>query len=144
MQPLRAHHVAHEAEEYPAVNEPTTDLRIVSPPKGRDALTDLLRDGARRLLAEAIEAEVAAWIDAHAHPKDRAGRREVVRDGHLPERAIQAGLGETPVKQPRVRDRRPPGRREEPTPSALAPLPAEDRGPGGIDPLALPPGHKRR
>ena len=39
----------------------------------QDVLTDLLRDGARRLLAQAIEAEVAAWIDAHAHLKDDAG-----------------------------------------------------------------------
>src|SRR4051795_7917672 len=108
MQPLRAHHMAHEAEEYPAVNESTTDLRIVSLPKGQDVLTDLLRDGARRLLAEAIEAEVAAWIDAHAHLKDASGRQQVVRNGHLPERTIQIGIGPIEVEQPRVHDRRPP------------------------------------
>ena len=88
MQPLRAHHMAHEAEEYPAMNESTTDIRIVPLPNGQDVLTEILRDGARRLLAEAIEAEVAAWIDAHAHLKDASGRHQVVRNGHLPGRTI--------------------------------------------------------
>ena len=61
------------------------------------------------MLAQAIEAEVAAWIDAHAHLKDDSGRRQVVRNGHLPERTIQTGIGEIEVQQPRVQDRRPPG-----------------------------------
>jgi transposase-like protein len=113
--------MAHEAEEYPAMNESTTDARIVPLPTGPDALTDLLRDGARRLLAEAIEAEVAAWIDAHAHLKDASGRQQVVRNGHLPQRAIQTGIGEIGVRQPRVHDRRPPGQRERFTPAVLPP-----------------------
>ena len=93
-------------EEYAAVEESTT-LPIAGPmPASKDALTDLLRDGARRLLAEAVEAEVAAWIDDHAHLKDDQGRRQVVRNGHLPERAIQTGLGEIEVRQPRVHDQR--------------------------------------
>src|SRR3954469_14810526 len=121
MQPLRAHHVAHEAEEYPAVNESTTDIRIVPLPKGQDVITEILRDGARRMLVEAIEAEVASWIDAHARLKDDQGRRQVVRNGHLPERAIQTGLGAIPVKQPRVQDRRPPEQREKFTPAVLPP-----------------------
>jgi putative transposase len=84
-------------------------------------LTDLLRDGARRLLAEAIEAEVAAWIEARAQLRDDAGRRQVVRNGHLPERIIQTGIGEIEVQQPRVRDRRPAGQRETFTPAVLPP-----------------------
>ena len=73
-------------EGYAAVEESTT-LPIAGPTTGsKDALTDLLREGARRLLAEAVEAEVAAWIDDHAHLKDRAGYRQVVRNGYLPER----------------------------------------------------------
>src|SRR5688572_26465684 len=99
MQPLRAHQSAHEAQEYPAMSESTTDTRIVPLPASRDVLADLLRDGARRMLAQAIEAEVAAWIDAHAHLQDASGRRQVVRNGHLPGRAIQTGLGEIEVKQ---------------------------------------------
>src|SRR3982751_6159828 len=121
MQPLRAHHLAHEAEEYPAMSQSTTDNRIVPLPKGQDILTDILRDGARRMLAQAVEAEVAAWIDDHAHLVDDRGRRQVVRNGHLPERAIQTGLGDIEVKQPRVHDRRGPGEREKFTPAVLPP-----------------------
>ena len=68
MQPLRAHHLAHEAEEYPAMNQSTTELRIVPLPKGQDVLTEILRDGARRMLAQAVEAEVAAYVAAHDRP----------------------------------------------------------------------------
>jgi putative transposase len=113
--------MAYEAEEYPAMSESITDTRIVPSPTGRDALTDLLRDGARRLLAEAIDAEVAAWIDAHAHLRDASGRQQVVRNGHLPGRTIQTGIGEIEVQQPRVHDRRPPERREKFTPAVLPP-----------------------
>jgi putative transposase len=112
MQPLRAHHMAHEAEEYPAMSQSTTEIRIVPLVPSQDVLTDLLRDGARRLLAQAIEAEVASWIDDHAHLKDDQGRRQVVRNGHLPERAIPTGIGAVNVQQPRVRDRRPADQRE--------------------------------
>jgi len=121
MQPLRAHQMAHEAEEYPAMTESTTDISIVPLPTSRDVLTDLLRDGARRMLAQAIEAEVDAYVVARAHLKDDAGRRQVVRNGHLPERTIQSGLGEIEVRQPRVYDRRPPGEREKFTPAVLPP-----------------------
>ncbi len=101
------------------MTESTTDIRIVPVPNGQDVLTEVLREGARRLLAQAVEAEVAAWIDAHAHLKDGAGRRQVVRNGHLPERTLQTGLGDIDVKQPRVHDRRPAGQREAFTPAVL-------------------------
>jgi transposase-like protein len=103
------------------MQQSTTEILIVPPPTGRDVLTEVLRDGARRLLAQAIEAEVTTWIDAHAHLKDDAGRRQVVRNGHLPERTIQTGIGEVPVRQPRVQDRRPPERREKFTSAILPP-----------------------
>jgi putative transposase len=112
MQSLKSTPMAYEAEEYPAMNESTTGIDIVPLPTGQDVLTEVLRDGARRMLAQAIEAEAAAWIEAHAHLKDEAGRRQMVRNGHLPERAIQTGLGPIEVQQPRVRDRRPAGQRE--------------------------------
>ena len=100
----------------------STTLPIAGPMPGtRDVLTELLRDGARRLLAEAIEAEVTAWIDAHAHLKDQAGHRQVVRNGFLPERKIQTGLGDVEVKQPRVHDRRPAERRVRFTSAILPP-----------------------
>src|SRR5512135_1401990 len=120
MQSLQSTPMAHEAEEYPAMSESTTDIRIVPLPTGQDVLSEVLRDGAWRMLAQAVEAEVAAWIDAHAHLKDQAGRQQVVRNGHLPERTIQTGIGNVEVKQPRVRDRRPADERE-PFSSAILP-----------------------
>jgi putative transposase len=72
----------------------------------RDALTEILRNGAQRLLAEAVEAEVAEWIGSHAHVTDDAGRRQVVRNGYLPKRSILTGIGSVDVAQPRVLDRR--------------------------------------
>jgi len=72
----------------------------------RDVLTDILRDGAQRLLAQAVEAEVAEWIDSHADLKNADGHRQVVRNGHLPKRTITTGVGPIEVQQPRVLDRR--------------------------------------
>ncbi len=103
------------------MSQSTTEIRIVPLPTGQDVLTDLLRDGARRMLAQAVEAEVDAWIDAHAHLKDQAGRQQVVRNGHLPGRTIRTGIGEVEVKQPRVHDRRDPEQREKFTPAVLPP-----------------------
>ena len=103
------------------MNESTTGIDIVPLPTGQDVLTEVLRDGARRMLAQAVEAEAAAWIADHAHLKDEAGHKQVVRNGHLPERAIQTGLGPIEVKQPRVRDRRPADRREAFTSAILPP-----------------------
>ena len=121
MQSLKSTPMAHEAEEYPAMSQSTTEIRIVPLAPSQDVLTDLLRDGARRLLAQAVEAEVAAYVDAHAHLKDHAGRQQVVRNGHLPGRTIQTGLGDIEVRQPRVYDRRPAGERERFTPAVLPP-----------------------
>jgi len=70
-----------------------------------DVLTGILREGAQRLLATAVEAEVSDWIDSHVHLKDGDGHRQVVRNGHLPERNITTGLGDVQVRQPRVHDR---------------------------------------
>ena len=81
-------------------------------PAARDALTDILRLGAQRMLAAAIEQEVADYIDERQHIIDKDGRRLVVRNGHLPERDITTGLGPIAVKQPRVRDKRPTDQRE--------------------------------
>jgi transposase-like protein len=100
------------AEEYAAVEESTT-LPLAGPSAPvDDPLTDILRRGARTLLAQAVEAEVAAYVEARAHLKDEAGRRQVVRNGHLPERTILTGVGPVEVQQPRVRDRRPAEQRE--------------------------------
>jgi transposase-like protein len=71
----------------------------------RDALTEVLQEGARSLLAQAIEAEVAEFLARHGDKRDAAGRARLVRNGFLPERTIQTGIGDVPVKAPRVRDR---------------------------------------
>ena len=116
------------------MSQSTTEIRIVPLAPSQDVLTDLLRDGARRLLAQAIEAEVAAWIDDHAHLKDDQGRRQVVRNGHLPERAIQTGIGAVEVQQPRVRDRRPADQREAFTSAILPPYLRKTRSLEGLLP----------
>ena len=75
------------------------------PNEVRDALTEVLRDGARTLLAQAIEAEVAEFLAGHTDKRDTLGRARLVRNGHLPERTVQTGIGAVTVKAPRVRDR---------------------------------------
>lgn len=72
----------------------------------QDSLTPILREGAQRLLAQAIEAEVAEYIERHADQRDAAGHRLVVRNGHKDEREVQTGIGPIAVRQPRVNDRR--------------------------------------
>ena len=134
MQSLKSTPMAHKAEEYPAMNQSTTEIRIVPLAPSQDVLTDLLRDGARRLLAQAVEAEVAAWIDDHAHLVDEQGRRQVVRDGHLPGRAIQTGIGAVEVQQPRARDRRPADQREAFTSAILPPYLRKTRSLEGLLP----------
>jgi len=73
---------------------------------GRDVLTEILHDGAQRLLAQAIDAEVTDWIDRHAEVVDDNGRRRVVRNGHHPTRTILTGIGAVEIAQSRVHDRR--------------------------------------
>ena len=65
-----------------------------------DPLTEVLRAGARELLAQAVEAEVAEFLEGHATLVDDRGRRRIVRNGHLPERLIQTGIGPVDVRQP--------------------------------------------
>jgi putative transposase len=80
-------------------------ITLRQPGEVADPLTEVLRNGARALLAQAIEAEVAETLAAHAHLVTDEGRRRLVRHGHMPERTIQTGIGPVAVRQPRVRDR---------------------------------------
>jgi transposase-like protein len=80
-------------------------VRLIQPGAFDDQLTEVLRNGARALLAQAVEAEVAGFVGKHADLKVDDGRARVVRHGYLPERAVMTGIGPVPVKQPRVRDR---------------------------------------
>ena len=70
-----------------------------------DPLTEVLRQGARELLQQAVEAEVAEFVGRHRELKDERERQRVVRNGHRRERSIQTGIGGVAVKAPRVRDR---------------------------------------
>jgi putative transposase len=76
------------------------------PSTSRDVLSEILREGAQQMLSAAIEAEVSEWIESRGHLRDGRGHRQVVRNGHLPERKITTGLGPVKVRQPRVHDRR--------------------------------------
>ena len=70
-------------------------------------LDQLLREGARRMLQAALEVEVEEYVERHRDRRDDRGRRQVVRNGHLPERTVVTGAGPLPVRQPRVADHRP-------------------------------------
>jgi len=80
-------------------------IKLAQPGTFIDSLTEILRSGARGLLMQAVEAEVADFLHRHCDLKTDAGRRRVVRHGHLPEREIMTGIGPVGVRQPRVRDR---------------------------------------
>jgi transposase-like protein len=82
---------------------PTLSLHPVD--STTDAITAILHRGARRLLSVALDAEVEAFLARYADLHDEAGHRAVVRNGHLPEREVQTGIGPVAVKQPRVRTR---------------------------------------
>lgn len=82
-----------------------TVIRLVQPDQIDDALTDVLRLGAARLLSVAIEAEVEAHLAAHTNLKLPDGRQRLVRHGSLPAREVQTGIGAVKVQVPRVRDR---------------------------------------
>ncbi len=88
------------------MQESTTDAIQFPAGTVRDALTEVLRARAQKLLAEAVEAEVASYIARHADLRAQDGQRVVVRNGHKDEREIQTGIGPVKVRQPRVNDKR--------------------------------------
>ena len=87
-------------------------LHLQAPALVDDALTDVLRQGARKLLAQAVQEEVEAFIREHEDLREENGRARIVRNGYLPQREVQTGVGPVSVKAPRVRDRA--GVKEEP------------------------------
>ncbi len=70
-----------------------------------DSLTELLRNGAQRLIQQAVEAELVELLDCHAEERDAQGRAAVVRNGYLPEREVLTGVGPVKVRVPKVRSR---------------------------------------
>jgi putative transposase len=89
------------------MRESTIDRLIVPVPQSRDVMTEILRAGAQKMLAQMIQQEVDDWLAEHEQLRDDEGRRQVVRNGFLPKRQITTGVGPIEVQQPRVRDRRP-------------------------------------
>ena len=83
----------------------TNVFQLSQPGTFADPLTEVLRNGARALLAQAVEAEVSALLDCHAERLTDDGRQRLVRHGHLPEREVMTGIGPVAVRCPRVRDR---------------------------------------
>ena len=75
-----------------------------------DELSDLLREGAQRLIRGAVEAELKTFLDEHESERDGEGRRAVVRNGYQPEREVLTGIGPVRVQVPKTRDRRREGR----------------------------------
>ena len=71
--------------------------------ENEDPLTDMLRAGAQQLIQQAVEAELQSLLDQHAESRTPAGTAGVVRNGHLPERDLQASLGPVPLRIPKVR-----------------------------------------
>src|SRR5437588_9005776 len=80
-------------------------MKLAQPGTFTDLLTEILRNGARALLTQAVETDVADFLGRYADLKTEAGHQRVVRHGHLPEREIMTGIGSVAVRQPRVRDR---------------------------------------
>lgn len=80
-------------------------IKLIQPGNVDDRLTEILRNGARALLAQAVDAEVADFLGKHADLKTADGYQHVVRHGRLPERKVMTGIGLVAVRQPRVRDR---------------------------------------
>jgi Transposase, Mutator family len=80
-------------------------VKFAEPGTFEDPLTEVLRSGARKLLAQAIEAEISDFLDRHSRFLTEEGQQRLVRHGHLPEREIMTGIGPVGVRAPRVRDR---------------------------------------
>jgi transposase-like protein len=101
--------------------ESTTESVKFPELEAKDVMTEILREGAQRMLAQAIQEEVEEWIGQRAQLRDGQGRQQVVRNGYLPKRTLTTGVGPVEVRQPRVRDRRPAGEGERFTSKILPP-----------------------
>ena len=82
-----------------------TVVPLRQPDEVDDPLTAVLRSGARRLLAQAIEAEAEAFLTAMKGERLPDGRERIVRHGHGPERQVQTGIGPVAVRRAKLRDR---------------------------------------
>jgi putative transposase len=72
-----------------------------------DPLTEILREGARKLLSEALKVEIEDFLREYGQLRCKDGKQRITKKGHLPEREIQSGVGPVAVRVPRSRDREP-------------------------------------
>ena len=83
--------------------------KIITPKKpgeiSEDPLAELLRIGARQLIADAVEAELQEFLVQYAALRNERGYLQVVRNGYLPEREIQTEIGPVKVRVPKIRDK---------------------------------------
>ncbi len=79
-------------------------------PAFRDELSDLVREGAQKIIRQAVEVELGTFLEEHAAERDARGRRAVVRNGYLPAREVLTGVGPVRVRVPRTQDRSGAGR----------------------------------
>lgn len=82
-------------------------LKLVTRPEnlGQDPLTELLQAGARELISKAVESELRSLLERYQGVVVKSGQQAVVRNGYLPTRTIQTGIGPIEVKVPKIRDR---------------------------------------
>ena len=80
-------------------------ISFEKPAEFSDPIHDLIRSGARQLIQSAIEAELQTLLDQYQDVSAESGQAAVVRNGYLPERELQTGIGPVPVKIPKIRSR---------------------------------------
>ena len=106
-----------------------------------DPFTGVLRDGARKLIEQAIHAELVALMNAFSGERLEDGRARLVRHGHLPEREVMTGIGPVRVKVPRVRDRATGEEKITFTPSILPRYLRKAKSVEELLPCRAPPSH---
>ena len=103
---LENKNISHERIHSPM---PQNNIIEIKKPEAfvEDPITEILRNGAKKLLTEALEAEIESFLRQYKDLKDAKGRQRITANGYLPEREIQTGIGPVSVKVPRARDREP-------------------------------------
>jgi len=103
---LENKNISHERIHSPM---PQNNIIGIKKPEAfvEDPITEVLRNGAKKLLSEALEAEIESFLRQYKDLKDSKGRQRITANGYLPEREIQTGIGPVSVKVPRARDREP-------------------------------------
>ncbi len=80
-------------------------ISLEKPEESPDLLTGLLRSGARELITQAVHAELTEFLARYEEVTDSLGRRQIVRNGYLPQRKIMTGLGPVDIQVPKTRDK---------------------------------------